>query len=161
MSRVTHLLNLARSLPPSPIRAPGTPQLSDALQKIITRTFPQSSASTSTSAVESSITATPAAIGSVTSAPAVVGPSEEKAMEGMIASLERIQSNASLKEVSRYIARMGRKHNTHEQYPLGSTTLRPAHDPLYYKRILDGVHRAQKGEGRSWWRRFFQMRGEA
>ena len=99
MSRVTHLLNLALSLPPSPIRAPGTPQLSDALQKIITRTVPQSSASTSTSAAESSITATPAAVGSVTSAPAVVGPSEEKAMEGMISSLERIQSNASLKEV--------------------------------------------------------------
>ena len=98
MSRVTHLVNLARSLPPSPIRAPGSPQLTDALQKVIARTFPQSSGSASTGA-SSSVTATPAAVGSMTSAPSVVGPSEEKAMEGIIASLERIQSNAALNQV--------------------------------------------------------------
>jgi len=98
MSRVTHLVNLARSLPPSPIRAPGSPQLTDALQKVIARTFPQSSGSASAEA-SSSVTATPAAVGSMTSAPSVVGPSEEKAMEGIIASLERIQSNAALNQV--------------------------------------------------------------
>jgi hypothetical protein len=47
------------------------------------------------------------------------------------------------------------------QYPLSSNTLQPAHDPLYFKRMLDGVHRASKGVGRSWWRRFFQVKGEA
>lgn len=80
-------------------------------------------------------------------------------MEKMIASLERIQSNASLNQVSLDGLQSG--IYTYPQYPLGQTTLRPAYDPLYYKRILDGVHRAQKGEGRSWWRRFFQLRGEA
>ncbi|KAK1926335.1 hypothetical protein DB88DRAFT_481482 [Papiliotrema laurentii] len=130
MSRTTHLLSLARSLPASPIRAPGTPQLSDALEKIITRTFPASSTSTT-------------AAGGVTTE-RVLGPSEEKAMERMIASLERIKANDSLR-----------------QYPLSDLTVRPAHDPLYYKRILDGVARSQRGEGRSWWRRFFQVKGEA
>jgi hypothetical protein len=39
--------------------------------------------------------------------------------------------------------------------------MRPPSDPLYYKRIMDGVHRSQKGQGRSWWKLFFQVKGEA
>ena len=85
MSRAQHLLSIARSFPPSPLKAPGTPQLSDALEKIITRTFPQS---------------TGAAPGAAPISQRLLGPSEEKAMERMIGSLERIQSNASLKQVS-------------------------------------------------------------
>lgn len=85
MSRAQHLLSIARSLPPSPLKAPGTPQLSDALEKIITRTFPQS---------------TGAAPGVAPISQRLLGPSEEKAMERMIGSLERIKSNASLLQVS-------------------------------------------------------------
>jgi hypothetical protein len=32
---------------------------------------------------------------------------------------------------------------------------------MYYKRMMDGVHRAAQGQGRSWWKSFFQVRGEA
>jgi hypothetical protein len=37
----------------------------------------------------------------------------------------------------------------------------PVHDPHYYDRMRDGVHRSQQGISRSWWKRFFQVRGDA
>lgn len=48
-----------------------------------------------------------------------------------------------------------------QQYPLSSRTLAPSHDPQYYTRIKDGVHRSAEGKGRSWWKSFFQLKGEA
>ncbi|GFZ43728.1 hypothetical protein JCM24511_01448 [Saitozyma sp. JCM 24511] len=68
----------------------------------------------------------------------------EEGVEGMIGALERIQAGKAMAE-----------------FPLGNRTLRPRHDPMYYKRMMDGVHRAAQGQGRSWWKSFFQVRGEA
>lgn len=39
------------------------------------------------------------------------------------------------------------------------TLLHPQHDPHYYTRMREGVQRAAQGIGRSWWKRFFQVRG--
>ncbi|BEJ13267.1 hypothetical protein CspHIS471_0304410 [Cutaneotrichosporon sp. HIS471] len=48
-----------------------------------------------------------------------------------------------------------------DQYPTSYNLLHPAHDPEYYERMLTGVRRSQQGIGRSWWKRFFQVRGSA
>ncbi|BEI90225.1 uncharacterized protein CcaverHIS019_0302950 [Cutaneotrichosporon cavernicola] len=48
-----------------------------------------------------------------------------------------------------------------DKYPTSYNLLHPAHDPEYYERMLTGVRRSQQGIGRSWWKRFFQVRGSA
>lgn len=47
------------------------------------------------------------------------------------------------------------------QFPISSALLHPQHDPEYYNRMREGVHRSAKGIQRSWWKRFFQVRGKA
>jgi hypothetical protein len=47
------------------------------------------------------------------------------------------------------------------QFPLSDKTLKPLHDPIYYSRMVEGVNRSSKGQGRSFWRKFFQLRGDA
>lgn len=47
------------------------------------------------------------------------------------------------------------------QYRLSSRTLKPSHDPMYYTRIREGVHLSAQGKGRSWWKSFFQLKGDA
>lgn len=47
------------------------------------------------------------------------------------------------------------------QFPLSAAMTHPVHDPHYYDRMRDGVHRSQQGISRSWWKRFFQVRGDA
>ncbi|ORY32008.1 hypothetical protein BCR39DRAFT_525189 [Naematelia encephala] len=73
-----------------------------------------------------------------------LSPSEEKAVERIESSLQHLKSNVALTE-----------------FPLSNRTLRPSYDPVMYDRIVQGVERASKGQGRSFWRRFFQLRGEA
>jgi hypothetical protein len=47
------------------------------------------------------------------------------------------------------------------QYPLSKRTLSPATDPMYFTRLVQGVELSAQGKARSWWKRFFQLRGEA
>lgn len=47
------------------------------------------------------------------------------------------------------------------QYPLSSRLLSPPADPLYYTRLAQGVHRAEQGKARAWWKIFFQSKGQA
>ncbi|KAJ9123556.1 hypothetical protein QFC24_003771 [Naganishia onofrii] len=46
-------------------------------------------------------------------------------------------------------------------YPLTSKTLQPATDPYYYTRLIQGVGLSSQGKTRSWWKTFFQVKGEA
>ncbi|KAJ9103911.1 hypothetical protein QFC21_002374 [Naganishia friedmannii] len=40
-------------------------------------------------------------------------------------------------------------------------TLQPATDPYYYTRLIQGVGLSSQGKTRSWWKTFFQVKGEA
>jgi hypothetical protein len=112
MSRLNQLLTLARSLPPTPMRVAGSPQLSDAIEAIANRSFPtQPSTSASTSALPPS--GSPAAVtqagdsnttgpvGSQPSTPEVtLGPGEERAIDGMIQVIQRLKSDQHARQVS-------------------------------------------------------------
>ncbi|ORX34555.1 hypothetical protein BD324DRAFT_653329 [Kockovaella imperatae] len=136
MSQISRIRTLARSLPPSPLRQAGTLQLTDAIESILSRHFPESSASATSSAGPSKSAPTG-------SRQAISESRARDAMDGMLRSLQRIQSNAASK-----------------RYPLSERTLTPAHDPNTYLRILNGVRQSAKGQGRAWWKRFFQVRGK-
>ncbi|KAL7421299.1 hypothetical protein Q5752_004184 [Cryptotrichosporon argae] len=69
-------------------------------------------------------------------------PSEARAAAAA-AAIERLQAGRALAE-----------------FPLSDRTLRPAHDVHLYDRTREGVHRSAKGIGRSWWKRFFQVKGQ-
>ncbi|KAL1409607.1 hypothetical protein Q8F55_003602 [Vanrija albida] len=75
---------------------------------------------------------------------ASLSPAEEEAAGAALAALERLRAGNALRE-----------------FPVSATTTHPRHDTYYYTRMRDGVHRAQLGIGRSWWKRFFQVRGQA
>ncbi|WOO79620.1 uncharacterized protein LOC62_02G003150 [Vanrija pseudolonga] len=127
-SRLSSLLNTARTLPPTPFRAAPAPQLSDALNGVVTRSF-----GLPLKAGDAAVAARAESLSTV----------EEGAADSALAALERLRAGAALRE-----------------FPVSATTTHPRHDPYYYTRMRDGVHRAQLGIGRSWWKRFFQVRGK-
>lgn len=43
------------------------------------------------------------------------------------------------------------------QYPLTEKSLIPASKPTYYFRMQDAIDRAQRGEGKPWWRNFMGL----
>lgn len=122
-------------------------------------------------------------------------PSEQRAVDGMIGALQRLQTNSASRQVSlefshdarfvvvstivpcvvffcstwpalaisnpRWVSASPALRANSSQYPLSDRMLKPQYDPHYYIRLRDGVHKAQQGQGRSWWRSFFQLRGEA
>lgn len=110
MSSLARLRQTIASLPSSNLSSAkgGTVQISQALNNIVDRAFPSSAASSSSHA-SSSATATdlPADFaGSVPPAPsppadpsASLGPGEQRALERMAQSLERLKSNAAANEV--------------------------------------------------------------
>lgn len=74
MSRISQAQNLIRSLAPTPLRTSNSQQLNAALENITSRAFPSAS----------SISA---------------GSKEEKALEGMVASLERLRAGKAMSDV--------------------------------------------------------------
>lgn len=130
------LLGLIRKLPPTPFRSGGSPQLSDALEAIVGRAFnvkPGNAASVSAR---------------------TLSPEDERVVQLAEQSVTRVQDGAARKEVGAWWALL-------TQFPVSATLLHPAHDPQYYSRMREGVHRSQQGIGRSWWKRFFQVKGGA
>ena len=81
MSRLARLVEMVRSLPPTPLRPQGSPQLSDALDSIISRQFPSASSSSS-------------------SATGALGEAEEQKVARMLGPLERLTAGSALAEVS-------------------------------------------------------------
>jgi hypothetical protein len=75
MSRISQAQNLIRSLAPTPLRTSNSQQLNAALENITNKAFPNAS----------SITA---------------GSREEKALDGMVASLERLRAGKAMADVS-------------------------------------------------------------
>jgi hypothetical protein len=75
MSRISQAQNLIRSLAPTPLRTSNSQQLNAALENITNKAFPSAS----------SITA---------------GSREEKALDGMVASLERLRAGKAMTDVS-------------------------------------------------------------
>lgn len=75
MSRLNHLQTLVRSLNPTPLRTSNSAQLSSALENIVSRTFPSSSS-------------------------VAAGSGEERAVDGMIKSLERLRAGQAMMDVS-------------------------------------------------------------
>jgi hypothetical protein len=111
MSRVNHLISQVRTLHPTPLRTGNTTQLSNALENILHRAFPaeassSTSSSASASASASSATSSTSEVGSAVSAQGAtsgrqpITQHEKRAVERMIASVERIKSGAALKSVS-------------------------------------------------------------
>ena len=74
MSRLNQLHTLVRSLNPTPLRTGNAAQLSAAFENIINRTFPSSSN-------------------------VAAGSGEERAVDGMIKSLERLKSGQAMSDV--------------------------------------------------------------
>lgn len=75
MSRLNQLQTLVRSLNPTPLRTSNAAQLSSALENIINRTFPSS-------------------------LNVAAGSGEERAVDGMIKSLERLKAGQAMSDVS-------------------------------------------------------------
>jgi hypothetical protein len=74
MSRISQAQNLIRSLAPTPLRTSNSQQLNAALENITNRAFPNASSIAS-------------------------GSREEKALEGMVTSLERLRAGKALSDV--------------------------------------------------------------
>ena len=109
MSRLTDLLKMVRSLPPTPLRPANSAQLADGFESIITRAFPIPT-TTSTSSETPTPTMSTGAIDSALSSNLVqrtLGPSEERAAEEMSLAIERIKSNYALHQVSSLTSRPG------------------------------------------------------
>ena len=102
MSRLTLILNTVRSLPPTPLRPANSAQLADGLESIITRAFPISTTTSTSSETPhpstSIISSDPTMSSNVVER--TLGPSEERAAEGMRLAIERIKSNYALQQVS-------------------------------------------------------------
>ncbi len=88
-----------------------------------------------------------------------------KIMQEAVEGLEALKGDVAMKKVSR-----SNDHNSISlnadvdpflQYPLSQRTLAPASDPFYYTRLLQGVELSTRGKGRSWFKRFFSLKGEA
>lgn len=80
-SRIPHLLGLIKSLPATPLRPAGSPQLSNALESIVNRISSSSSSSSPSTTATGSIRGDP--------------------VEGMIGALERLKANKARDEVRR------------------------------------------------------------
>lgn len=76
MSRLGHLVEIVRSLPPTPLRGTGAPQLSSAIEAIIDRALPKQKGTDG-----------------------ALSPREEEAVEGLIRPIERIRAAEAAKEV--------------------------------------------------------------
>ncbi|GMK58242.1 hypothetical protein CspeluHIS016_0502740 [Cutaneotrichosporon spelunceum] len=123
------LFTAIRTLPPTPFRTTGQPQLSDALEGIVARAL-----SLPTNAGDAEIEAKQAGMSD----------SMRRRVKAAEDALGTIEANKAL-----------------SMYPTSHNLLHPAHDPEYYERMHTGVRRSQQGIGRSWWKRFFQVRGSA
>ncbi|BEI82427.1 hypothetical protein CcaverHIS002_0302950 [Cutaneotrichosporon cavernicola] len=161
------LLTAIRALPPTPFRTTGQPQLFDALEGIVARTL-SLPADAGDAAIEAKqagmsdsmrrrVKAAEDALGAIEANKALDKLRSWAAACGLPSSSRLIEPHRS-----RTLARVLRcLLSLHILTPTSYNLLHPAHDPEYYERMLTGVRRSQQGIGRSWWKRFFQVRGSA
>lgn len=167
----TRLLTLTRSLPRDPLRP--TLQLSDAIESAvhravgINRSFNPSvrAAGVSDSSAGGSEVVGEVPLGTIDGIKLEAG--GLKIMQEAVDGLEALKGDVAMKMVrtnrfSLFLQLFKTDLAIHPpQYPLSKRTLAPPSDPLYYTRLLQGVELSAQGKGRSWFKRFFSVKGEA
>ncbi|KAJ9117838.1 hypothetical protein QFC20_000118 [Naganishia adeliensis] len=126
------LLQIVRALPRDPLRP--SLQLNETLESAVNRAFGVKQAATATSANE----ALPLTIAEH------VRPEDEALATKALEVLQELKDDKAL-----------------HAYPLTAKTLQPPTDPYYYTRLIQGVGLSSQGKTRSWWKTFFQVKGEA